>query len=109
MHAPIYTTAKQKMEPIERIHNRLRGVDFIETAYTKARRAMDVMDEITGIINTSKDIQRIAQLSGQAKEALQIITQTYDELEQYDVAQPEEKTKPKNPSFKGTIRRKGSF
>jgi len=109
MHAQVYKKTQQKMEKVTRIHERLKGVDFIETAYTKAYRAMEFMDEITGIINTSRDIPKLAQLSEQGKEALEVITKVYDELEQYDVAQPTEKIVPKNSSFKGKIKRKSAF
>lgn len=109
MHAQIYTKTQQKMEKIINIHTRLKGVDFIEVAYTKAHRAMEFMDEITGTINTSRDIPKIAQLSEQGKEAMDVITKVYDELEQYDVAQPSEKNNQKKSSFKGKIKRKSSF
>ncbi|MBO7333069.1 MAG: hypothetical protein J6U64_05340, partial [Alphaproteobacteria bacterium] len=109
MHDQVYKKTQQKMEKVTRIRSRLQGVDFIEAAYTKAYRAMEFMDEITGVINTSKDIPKIAQLSEQGKDALEVITKVYDELEQYDVAQPTEKIVPKNSSFKGKIKRKSAF
>ncbi|MBE6449397.1 MAG: AsmA family protein [Alphaproteobacteria bacterium] len=101
----IETSAQKTMHAVNRIEQRLKGVEQIDQAYQKAFSTMTLIQQLKTFANTSADIEQIKTAIVQAKDAFEILELTYESISKFDidVAMPAS-TEPSS-GFQGSIRR----
>lgn len=103
------STAQTRMHAINRIHQRLQGVDMIEQAYKKGFSTMTLIQQLKAYIDDSNDLIQIQKAFQQATEASEIMNLTYESVAKFDIENPLSSTEETSSgsTVRGTITRRG--
>ena len=105
--AEVQKTAQQKMDAINKIHQRLYNVEQIEEAHKKAFSAMNYIQQAVEFANQSTDLGKLNKASEQVQLALKAIEKQYNNLAKFDIdgdiQTPEQDNEP--AQIQGSIRR----
>lgn len=109
--ANIAEQAQNRMHAINRINQRLAGVELIEQAYKKGFSTMTLIHQLKDFVDQSNDVSKMQQALAQAKDASEIMELTYESVAKFDMDAVQSATEesPATPAIKGTIKRRGSL
>ena len=101
----INDTAQEKMHSINRIHQRLAGVESVDQAYQKGFSTMTLIQQLLTFVNSSMDLEKLQTALTQAKDALDIMDLAYESIAKFDIEAetPYQQTEP--APVRGSIRR----
>lgn len=101
----INDAAQEKMHSINRIHQRLAGVESVDQAYQKGFSTMTLIQQLLTFVNSSMDLEKLQTALTQAKDALDIMDLAYESIAKFDIdaETPYQQTEP--APVRGSIRR----
>ncbi len=82
------SSAQATMNAINRIYQRLIGVEIVDSAYKKGFEMFTLMGRLRTFINQSQDLSKTTQALTQMKQAQEILTETYNSISKFDVDAP---------------------
>ena len=107
--AGLETTAQSRMHAINRIHQRLQGVDMIEQAYKKGFSTMTLIQQLKAYVDEGGDLAQMQQAMAQAVDAAEIMELTYESVAKFDMegTTPVSSGTTSGSIVRGTITRRG--
>ena len=107
--ATLEKTAQTRMHAINRIHQRLQGVDMIEQAYKKGFSSMTLIQQLKAYVDGNTNLIQMQQALTQAIDAAEIMELTYESVAKFDIEStaPVEGEASSGTVVRGTITRRG--
>lgn len=103
--APLMSSAEQKMHAINRIAQRLRGVESVDQAYQKGFAIMTELQQIDAYVAQTNDLSQLNVALTRAKENVDILELTYESIAKFDVSTPVDAVSSTPSTVQGIIRR----
>jgi hypothetical protein len=101
----IEAKAQETMHAVNRIEQRLKGVEQIDQAYQKAFSTMTLIQQLKTFANASSDVEQTQIAVSQANDAFEILELTYESISKFDIDVAMPASTETTSGFQGSIRR----
>lgn len=88
LSAEIFEKTRQTMSKINRIHQRISGVESVSSAYTTAFGAFALLKELKDYLTQDHSIEDMQTAYSQLVQASEIVFKKYEEISKFDVDVP---------------------
>lgn len=106
----LMATGQNTMNAVNRIYQRLMGVEMVDTAYKKGFEMFTLMGRLKTFVDQSQDLSKNTQALTQMQQALQVLTDNYNTIAKFDVDAPVSEDGGINrPNVRGKIMRSNSL
>lgn len=106
----LMASAQDTMNAINRIYQRLMGVEMVDAAYKKGFEMFTLMGRLRTFVDQSQDLSKNTQALTQMQQAMQILTDNYHAIAKFDVDAPVSGDGEINrPNVRGKIMRSNSL
>lgn len=106
----LMASAQDTMNAINRIYQRLMGVEMVDAAYKKGFEMFTLMGRLRTFVDQSQDLSKNTQALAQMQQAMQILTDNYNAIAKFDVDAPVSGDGEINrPNVRGKIMRSNSL